>query len=70
MPPGEWVVAERVRLAQEYLEKDDRTTLDDVAAIWGFGSQATMRHHFRRRTGTSPGAYRQRFTHGESQVRR
>lgn len=68
LPPGEWVVAERVRLAQEYLEKDNRTTLDDVAAICGFGSLATMRHHFRRRTGTSPGAYRQRFAHGESEV--
>lgn len=66
LPPGEWVVAERVRLAQEYLEKDSRATLDDVAAICGFGSLATMRHHFRRRTGTSPGAYRQRFAHGEA----
>ncbi len=69
LPPGEWVVAERVRLAQEYLEKDSGTTLDDVAMACGFGSLATMRHHFRRRIGTSPGAYRQRFAHGESQVR-
>lgn len=69
LPPGEWVVAERVRLAQEYLEKDSGTTLDDVAMACGFGSLATMRHHFRRRIGTSPGAYRQRFAHSESQVR-
>jgi len=62
LPPGEWLIAERVRLAQEHLEKQSAATLDDVAVTCGFGSLETMRHHFRRRTGTTPAAYRQRFS--------
>jgi AraC family transcriptional activator FtrA len=61
LPPGEWLVAERVRLAREQLERNRNTTLDDVAAVCGFGSLETMRHHFRRRVGVSPAAYRARF---------
>jgi AraC family transcriptional activator FtrA len=62
LPPGEWLIAERVRLAQEHLEGSTAATLDDVAVTCGFGSVETMRHHFRRRTGTTPAAYRQRFS--------
>lgn len=62
LPPGEWLIAERVRLAQEHLESSLIATLDDVAATCGFGSVETMRHHFRKRTGTTPAAYRRRFS--------
>ena len=61
LPPGEWLIAERVRLAQEHLEKSVTASLEDVAAASGFGSLEAMRHHFRRRAGTTPRAYRERF---------
>jgi AraC family transcriptional regulator, transcriptional activator FtrA len=60
---GEWLIAERVRLAQELLETRRRASLSDIAEACGFGSLETMRHHFRPRIGTSPAAYRGRFAH-------
>lgn len=62
LAPGEWLVAERIRLAQDILEKNTETPLDDVVAACGFGSPETMRHHFRTRLGVSPTAFRQRFS--------
>lgn len=65
LTPGEWLIAERLRSAREMLEKDISAPLDDVAVASGFGSVATMRHHFRMRLGVSPSAYRQRFACSE-----
>lgn len=59
--PGEWLLATRVDAARELLEAGE-ANLDDVAAASGFGSVATLRHHFRKRLGVSPAAYRRRFT--------
>ncbi|MGP9822588.1 transcriptional regulator FtrA [Salinarimonas sp. NSM] len=59
-PPGEWLVLERLARARALLETTD-AALDDVAAACGFGTLATLRHHFRTRLATSPGAYRRRF---------
>jgi AraC family transcriptional activator FtrA len=61
---GEWLLKERLRHARDLLEKDLAASLDDIAAASGFGTLATMRHHFRTRLGTSPSAYRKSF--GES----
>jgi AraC family transcriptional activator FtrA len=61
LPPGEWLVAERVRLAKEQLERSGPAGLDQIADLCGFGTAETMRHHFRRRVGVSPAAYRARF---------
>ena len=58
--PGEWLVGERLTRARELLESS-ASSLDDIAFACGFGSLATMRHHFRERLGTSPGAYRRQF---------
>ncbi len=58
---GEWLIRERLRYAQELLEKGQIFSLDDIAAASGFGTLATMRHHFRKRLKTSPGAYRRMF---------
>jgi AraC family transcriptional activator FtrA len=58
--PGEWLLIERLGRARELLESGSRS-IDDVAAACGFGSPATLRHHFRERLGTSPAAYRARF---------
>jgi AraC family transcriptional activator FtrA len=61
LPPGEWITLERLRFAREILERHVGTSLENIATISGFGSLATMRHHFRKHLGTSPRAYRDRF---------
>ncbi|KQV10770.1 transcriptional regulator [Rhizobium sp. Root1203] len=61
---GEWLLKERLRHARGLLENDLAISLDDIAAASGFGTLATMRHHFRKRLGTSPGAYRKTFVGG------
>jgi AraC family transcriptional activator FtrA len=58
---GEWLLKERLRQARDLLEKELAVSLDDIAIASGFGTLATMRHHFRRRLGTSPSAYRKSF---------
>lgn len=62
--PGEWLVTERVRLAQEQLERTGRRPLARIAERCGFGSVETMRHHFRSKAGVSPASYRKRFASG------
>jgi AraC family transcriptional regulator, transcriptional activator FtrA len=62
MTPREWLIAERLRWARELLEREDDANLEDVAATVGFGSLATLRHHFRQRFGMSPSNYRARFS--------
>jgi AraC family transcriptional regulator, transcriptional activator FtrA len=37
-------------------------SIEDIALACGFGSSATLRHHFRARLATSPAAYRARFS--------
>jgi AraC family transcriptional activator FtrA len=61
LPPGEWLTAERLRLARELLERPDAGAMEAVAEASGFGTAAALRHHFRTRLGTSPGAYRSTF---------
>lgn len=58
---GAWLLKERLRHARELLERE-RASLEDVAAASGFGTLATMRHHFRKQLGTSPSSYRRAFT--------
>jgi transcriptional regulator GlxA family with amidase domain len=60
MPPGEWLQRERLRLAQQLLER----TAEPIAAVAhraGYDSVSTMRAQFARRLRTSPRAYRQTF---------
>nr|WP_274389880.1 transcriptional regulator FtrA [Azospirillum doebereinerae] len=58
--PGEWLLAERLARARALLE-DGETAVEEVATRAGFGSAATLRHHFRQRLGISPANYRARF---------
>ena len=58
--PAEWLLAERLAHARDLLEGGG-STIEDIATACGFGSVATMRHHFRTKLNTSPGAYRARF---------
>lgn len=61
--PGEFLLARRLRHACDLLEREAALSLDDIALAAGFGTPATLRHHFRTRLATSPRAYRARFGH-------
>ncbi|HKD54304.1 MAG TPA: transcriptional regulator FtrA [Steroidobacteraceae bacterium] len=61
MSPYEWLVAERIERAKELLETT-RLPAQSVAARAGLGSAESLRHHFRERVGTTPSAYRRRFS--------
>ena len=56
----EWLIRERVALVKEMLEVPD-VPLAQIAERAGFGSEESLRHHFRRLAATTPGAYRKRF---------
>ncbi|GJF29910.1 AraC family transcriptional regulator [Kitasatospora sp. NE20-6] len=58
--PHRWLTGQRILLAQRLLEGTDEP-VDAVAARCGFGNAATLRHHFGRRLGTTPQAYRRAF---------
>ena len=58
--PGAWLLTERLARARELLE-EAALPVEDVAAACGFGTAATLRHHFRTYLSTSPAAYRNRF---------
>ncbi|TWF54831.1 AraC family transcriptional regulator with amidase-like domain [Neorhizobium alkalisoli] len=58
---GEWLLRERLGHARTLLEGRASLPLDDIAVASGFGTLATLRHHFRRRLGTSPSAYQKVF---------
>ncbi len=60
MTPGNWIVAARINAAKQMLETD-RYSIEHVAEHAGFGSAATLRHHFRQRVGVGPSDYRKRF---------
>lgn len=53
----------RIRKAQELLAATDRT-LDDIAAVVGFGTKLNIIRAFKRATGTTPSSYR-RMRRGE-----
>lgn len=61
VPPHQWLTRQRVVRAQQLLETTD-LPIERVAAACGFGSGATLRHHFHRETRTSPRDYRRTFT--------
>jgi len=60
LAPHAWVVAERIARAKELLEST-RLPVGEIAARVGVGSAESLRHHFRRRVGTPPARYRERF---------
>jgi transcriptional regulator GlxA family with amidase domain len=58
--PAAWVREQRVRRAEQLLERAD-TTISSVARRSGFGSVDTLRRQFRRVRGVGPEAYREAF---------
>lgn len=59
--PHQWLTHQRVLAAQRLLETS-AAPIDRVAELSGFATAETLRFHFRQRVGTSPVAYRRRFT--------
>lgn len=58
--PGEWLLQQRIGLAQRLLESTDHS-VDRIAHAAGFGTATTLRYHFAERVHTSPNAYRRTF---------
>jgi AraC family transcriptional activator FtrA len=58
--PHDWLTGQRLLLARRLLEDSD-LGVDSIAARAGFGSAATLRHHFSLRMRTTPQAYRGTF---------
>ena len=61
--PHQWLVTQRVELAQRLLEETDHG-IEAVAQRSGFGTAAMLRHHFSHWRGTSPQLYRRAFRSG------
>ncbi len=60
--PHDWLTHQRLLLARRLLEETD-LGVESVASRAGFGDAATLRHHFTRRVGATPHAYRSAFRH-------
>jgi transcriptional regulator GlxA family with amidase domain len=58
--PHHWLTGQRVLLAQRLLETTD-LAVERIAVRCGFGSPATLRHHFASWVGVSPQRYRDQF---------
>lgn len=65
VPPLQWLTHQRVLLAQELLETT-QLSIEVVAHRCGFGSAATLRHHFARVTQTTPSNFREAFARTSS----
>ncbi len=60
LAPLQWLTHQRVLRAQDLLETT-QLSIDVVAHRCGFGSAATLRHHFFRVTQTTPSKFREAF---------
>jgi AraC family transcriptional regulator, transcriptional activator FtrA len=69
MSPADWLISARVDRARELLEGSS-LSVDAIARECGFGSTVTLRHHFRRKLGTSPTAYKAHFAQPQQMRRR
>jgi transcriptional regulator GlxA family with amidase domain len=58
--PHDWLTGQRILLARRLLEETE-LGVDAVALRAGFGDAAMLRHHFSRRVGATPHAYRSTF---------
>ncbi|MFL6123233.1 helix-turn-helix domain-containing protein [Actinophytocola sp.] len=58
--PLRWLLTQRIRHAQELLERTD-DNIDTIAAATGMGTATTLRRHFNRTVGVPPDTYRRTF---------
>ncbi len=61
--PLDWLHQQRMTRAQELLERTD-AAVEQIAAICGMGTAATLRRHFHQALGVTPTAYRTTFRLG------
>ncbi len=61
MTPADWITRMRVDRARQLLESTG-LSIDHIATRTGLGTATTLRHHFRRKVGVSPGEYRRQFS--------
>jgi AraC family transcriptional activator FtrA len=61
--PARWLLSARLAKSRDLLE-NTTWSVEKIAEQTGFGSAATLRHHFRAQLATTPAAYRKTFTHG------
>ncbi|MHA3701942.1 helix-turn-helix domain-containing protein [Jatrophihabitans sp. YIM 134969] len=61
--PHQWLLEQRLLRAESLLEETD-LPIEQVAERVGFGAADTLRHHFARRRGVGPLAYRRTFRAG------
>jgi Transcriptional regulator containing an amidase domain and an AraC-type DNA-binding HTH domain len=61
--PYQWLVRQRVQLAQQLLESTD-LPVEEIAELAGFATSVNLRKHFARVVHTSPLAYRRTFAIG------
>ncbi|MEL4013604.1 transcriptional regulator FtrA [Dryocola clanedunensis] len=59
--PAKWLLAARLARCRDLLENSS-ASVEKIAELTGFGSAATLRHHFRKQLATSPAAWRKIFT--------
>ena len=59
--PHRWLTRQRLIAAQRRLETTGEG-IDQVAEAAGFDTAETLRYHFRQAFGTTPTAYRARFS--------
>lgn len=58
--PHQWLIGQRLALAQRMLETTDQS-VDQIAEAAGFGTATCLRQHFHRSLATNPVAYRRTF---------
>ncbi|WP_424857585.1 helix-turn-helix domain-containing protein [Streptomyces sp. SAI-170] len=58
--PLQWLLTQRIRHAQELLERTD-DSVDTIATATGMGTATTLRRHFNRTVGVPPDTYRRTF---------
>lgn len=60
--PHQWLIRQRVLLAQRLLETDN-LGVEEIAHRSGFSTADLLRHHFTQHVGATPAAYRRTFSH-------
>jgi transcriptional regulator GlxA family with amidase domain len=64
--PLQWLLTQRIHRAQELLENTD-DSVEHIAGRTGLGTATSLRRHFHRVLGVSPGLYRRNFTRSQPQ---
>ena len=59
--PKEWLIHQRINLAQDFLETTNYS-VEEIASSTGFQTGMNLRHHFTRLLGLSPTRYRAKFS--------